>query len=166
MEKLQQWRAALQAWFRGLARREQHAVLAGAGACALLLLLAAWLPVERRVASLAQRVQDKQADLAWLQAVEPQLSALQRSSATAHGESLVVLVDRVARETGIGHSLSGSQPGDDGSLSVRLEQVPFDGFVNWAGELVQHHGVRVVSASIDGSAGVGTVGATIVLRGP
>jgi type II secretory pathway component PulM len=49
---------------------------------------------------------------------------------------------------------------------VRLEQVPFDSLVNWAGQLVQRHGVRVVSASIDGGGNVGLVSATFVLRGP
>lgn len=164
MDQLNKWRESLAAWYRGLAQREQRAVLAGAGAVALLLVLAVWLPVERRVAGLEQRVQVKQADLAWLQSVAPQLNALRDSPAAASGESLVVLVDRVARQTGIERSLRGSQPGDDGTLSVRLEQVPFDALVNWAGELVQHHGVRVVSANVDGGASVGTVGATFVLR--
>ena len=164
MDPLNKWRASLEAWFAGLAQREQRLVLAGAGACALLLVLAVWLPVERRVAGLEHRVQTKQADLAWLQSVGPQLAALRDSPAAASGESLVVLVDRVARDTGIARSLRGSQPGDDGTLSVRLEQVPFDALVNWAGELVQHHGVRVVSANIDGGATIGTVGATFVLR--
>jgi len=163
MDALQKWRAALLAWFRGLARREQRAVLAGAGACALLLLFAAWLPVERRVAALEHRVHEKQSDLAWLQAVQPQLAQL-RDAPAASSESLVVLVDRVARETGISRSLRGSQPGEGNTLSVRLEQVPFDALVNWAGQLAQQHGVSVLTASIDGGAGVGTVGATIVLR--
>ena len=121
MDALRKWQATLSNWFRGLAQREQRAVLAGAGACVLLLLLALWLPVERRVANLERRVHTKQADLAWLQSVAPQLSALRNSSAAGNGESLVVLVDRVARATGIARALSGSQPGDDGTLSVRLE---------------------------------------------
>jgi general secretion pathway protein M len=164
MDQLNKWRASIEAWYRGLALREQRMVLAGTGACVLLLVLAVWLPVERRVSGLEHRVQVKQADLAWLQSVAPQLNALRDSPAAASGESLVVLVDRVARQTGIERSLRGSQPGDDGSLSVRLEQVPFDALVNWAGELVQHHGVRVISANIDGGASVGTVSATFVLR--
>lgn len=163
MDTLQKWRTALEAWFHGLARREQQMVLAGAAACALLLLFAAWLPVERRVAALEHRVHEKQADLAWLQSVAPQLATL-RDAPAASGESLVVLVDRVARDTGISRSLRGSQPGEGNTLSVRLEQVPFDALVNWAGLLVQQHGVSVVTASIDGGAGVGTVGATFVLH--
>jgi general secretion pathway protein M len=164
MDQLRKWRASLEAWFRNLAQREQRMVLAGAGACVLLLVLAIWLPVERRVSTLEHRVQTKQADLAWLRAVAPQLATLRNSAPAAGGESLVVLVDRVARDTGIARSLRGSQPGEDGTLSVRLEQVPFDALVNWAGELVQHHGVSVISANIDGSASAGTVGATFVLR--
>jgi general secretion pathway protein M len=163
MDALQKWRAALETWFRNLARREQLMVLAGAGACALLLLFAAWLPVERRASALEQRVHQKQSDLAWLRSMAPQLADL-REAPAASNESLVVLVDRVARETGISRSLRGSQPGEGNTLSVRLEQVPFDALVNWAGQLVQQHGVSVVTASIDGGAGVGTVGATFVLR--
>jgi len=164
MDQLHAWLAALRKWHAGLAQREQRAVIAGAVACIAVLLLAAWLPLERRVSALEKRVQGKQADLAWLQSVAPQLNALRNSSAAAGGESLVVVVDRVARETGIARSLSGSQPGDDGTLHVRLEQVPFDALVTWTGELVQRHGVRVVAANIDGGAGAGIVGATFVLR--
>jgi type II secretory pathway component PulM len=158
--------ARVKDWYAGLAQREQYAVLAGAAASVALLLFAAWIPVERRVSHLQDSVRTKQADLAWLQSVAPQLGALRNTAADASGQSLVVLVDGVARQTGIARSVAGSQPGDDGTLSVRLEQVPFDSLINWAGELVQHHGVRVVSANIDGGAGVGSVSATFVLRGP
>jgi type II secretory pathway component PulM len=158
--------ATVKNWFRGLAQREQYAVLAGAAAAAVLLLFALWLPVERRVSHLEDSVRSKQADLAWLQSVAPQLGALRNAPPAPGGQSLVVVVDGVARTTGIARSVAGSQPGDDGTLSVRLEQVSFDALITWAGELVQHHGVRVVSASIDGGTGVGSVSATFVLRGP
>ena len=158
--------ATVKAWFYGLARREQYMVLGGGVVCVIVLLFALWFPVERRVSHLQDSVRTKQADLAWLQSVAPQLPALRNSASSNGGQSLVVVVDGVAHETGIARAVSGSQPGDDGTLNVRLEQVPFDSLVNWAGELVQHHGVRVVSANIDGSATVGSVSATFVLRGP
>lgn len=158
---------ALLTWFRGLAQREQRAVLIGLVACAALLLLAVLLPFERRVAQSERTVQTKQADLLWLKSVAPQLASLKNTAAaTTRGESLVVLADRVARETGIARSLTGSQPIGNGDLSVRMEHVAFDSLVNWAGELVQHHGVHIVSATIDGSANAGAVGATFVLRAP
>ena len=155
----------LEAWFRSLAARDQRMVALGGAAAVLLLLLGAWLPVERRVSHLEQQVQTRQADLAWLQSIGPQLAALRDRPSGASGESLVVLADRVAHETGIARSLS-TQAGGDGTLSVRLEQVAFDSLLNWAGELVQRHGVRVVSASIDSGASSGMVSAMIVLRAP
>ena len=158
--------ATVKNWFKGLAQREQYAVLAGAAASVALLLFAAWMPVERRGSHLEDSVRTKQADLAWLQSVAPHLGVLRNAASSSSGQSLVVLVDAVARQTGIARSVAGSQPGDDGTLSVRLEQVSFDSLIAWAGELVQHHGVRVVSANIDGGTAVGSVSATFVLRGP
>lgn len=153
---------AIRAWFGSLAAREQRVVALGAAAAVLLLLFAAWLPVERRVARLDQQVRTRRADLAWLQSIAPQLGEL-RARPAGGSESLVVLADRVAHETGISRALN-TQAGSDGTLSVRLEQVAFDSLLNWAGELVQRHGVRVVSASIDSGANAGMVSATIVLR--
>jgi len=154
---------AIKAWYASLAAREQRVVAFGAVAALLVLLVGGWLPVERRVSRLEQQVQTRRADLAWLQSIAPQLATLRERPVGTGGESLVVLADRVAHETGISRSLN-TQSGSDGTLSVRLEQVAFDSLLNWAGELVQRHGVRVVSASIDSGAGSGMVSATIVLR--
>jgi type II secretory pathway component PulM len=156
--------SALQDWFRSLAQREQRAVLLGAAAAVLVLLLGVWLPVERRVARLEAQVETRQADLAWLQTVAPQLDALRSSPHGTGNESVIALADRVAHETGIARALN-TQAGADGTFSVRLEQVAFDSLLNWAGELVLRHGVRIVSATIDGTANAGMVSATIVLRG-
>ena len=82
--------ATLRNWYRGLAQREQYAVIAGAAACLAVLLLAAWIPVERRVSHLEQSVRTKQADLAWLQSVGPQLGALRSAASVSGGQSLVV----------------------------------------------------------------------------
>jgi type II secretory pathway component PulM len=155
---------ALQTWFKSLAQREQRAVLLGAAVALLVLLLGVWLPVERRVSRLETQVQTQQADLAWLQTVAPQVSALRTRSPGIGNESLVALADRVAHETGIARALN-TQAGGDGTFSVRLDQVAFDSLLNWAGELVLRHRVRIVSASIDGSPNAGMVSATIVLRG-
>jgi general secretion pathway protein M len=152
-------------WFHSLAPREQRVVLLGSAAAAALLLLGILLPFDRHVARLEQRVQTRQADLAWLQSVAPQLGALRATARTANGVSLVVLVDRVARESGIARSLT-SQSNGDGALSVRVEQVAFDTLLNWAGELVQRHGVRVISASIEAGSNPGLVSASFVLAPP
>jgi type II secretory pathway component PulM len=155
--------SAFRDWFWSLAQRERRMVMFGAAAAVLVVLLGVWLPVERRVSQLQARVQTRQADLAWLQSVAPQLGELHSGSAGAGNESVVALADRVAHETGIARALN-TQAGSDGTFNVRLEQVAFDSLLNWAGELVLRHGVRIVSATIDGSPNAGMVSATIVLR--
>jgi general secretion pathway protein M len=155
---------ALRAWFAALAPREQRTLRIGAVAVVVVLLFGALLPFERRVNTAQQRVSTKQSDLAWLQSMGPQLAQLRATLPIASHESLVVLVDRIARETGIARSVAGSQPSGDGSLSVRIEQVPFDALAGWAGALVQRYGVHITSASVEGAAAGGLVNASFVLR--
>jgi general secretion pathway protein M len=152
-------------WFRSLSPRDQRVVLIGMPAAAAVLLVGILLPFDRRVARLEERVQVRQADLAWLQSIAPRLGALRSTARTGSPESLVVLVDRVARTTGIARSLT-SQSNGDGALSVRVEQVAFDTLLSWTGELVQRHGVRVISASIDAGNNPGLVSASFVLAPP
>jgi len=156
--------AALRAWFEKLAPREQRVVLIGAVLAGCMLLFGALLPLERKVAATRERVLTKQADLVWMRGVAPRLVALRNVGLHGSGESLVVLVDRVARETGIARALTGSQPGTDGTLSVRLEQVSFDALATWLATLQQQHGAHVVSSTIDRTATAGVVSATVVLR--
>jgi type II secretory pathway component PulM len=156
---------ALSAWFQALGSREQRTVQIGAAAAVLLVVFGALLPFERRVGVAQQRVAAKQVDLAWLQSLGPQLVQLRSAAPVASShESLVVLVDRLAREAGIARTLAGSQPSGDGSLSVRLDQVPFDALAVWAGALVQRYGVHIASASVDGAGPGGLVNASFVLR--
>ena len=156
---------SLRARFEALAPREQRTVLVGGVVVLLLLLLGVLLPFERRVGSAQQRVTQKQSDLAWLQSLGPQLEQLAMSPRIQNsGESLVVLVDRAARERNIAGQLAGSQPVGDGGLSVRFEQVPFDALAAWSASLVQRAGVHIVSATVESTAASGLVSASFVLR--
>lgn len=153
-------------WYAGLAQREQRIVALGAAAAAVLLLLAIVLPLHSKAVALEQRIATKQTDLAWMQAVAPALMAAGPLPAAANPqESLVVLVDRSARESGLAQSLTGSQPSGDGGLRVQLEKAPFNAMVTWLARLAQTNGVRVESASVDMAGEPGLVNAGVVLRG-
>lgn len=156
---------SLRSWFAGLAPREQRTVLVGAVAAALVLLLAVFLPLERAVTHQREQLARAEADLEWMRGVAPQLQPLLRSGAGAGAahEPLVVLVDRVAREAGMARSVS-SQPGEGGSLNVRLEGVPFDALVRWMGALAMNYHVGIRSANIDAT-GPGLVSASLTLAG-
>ena len=151
-------------YLQGLQPRERRMVVAGAIAAVLLIIVATVLPLQRSVAAVEQRVERKREDLQWLRSMAPQLAGLQGSGPPALRESLVVVVDRSARESGLAKSLVGSQPSGDGGLNVRLDQTPFDTLIAWLSQLRERYGVRVDSATIDAGKGSGNVTATLVLH--
>ena len=155
----------MRSWYAKLSERERHMVLVGGIVAGVLLLLAIVLPLSRNIAQARQRVSNKQADLAFIQNAVPQLaSAGPGMGAAATGESLVVLIDSSARESGLGKSLSSSQPTPDKGLRVRLDHVPFDALVAWLARLSQSHGVSVESAEIESAGEAGFVNAGLVLK--
>ncbi len=89
-----------------------------------------------------------------------------QSPRTRSNESLITLIDRVARETGVAQSLTGSQSSGNGGLRVRAEKAGFDALVAFLGTLATQHAVIIDSAVIESTGTVGIVNATLVLRKP
>jgi general secretion pathway protein M len=149
--------------FAALSARERRLVTAGGVLAVILFVVGILIPLDRSVAHAQQRLAKKHADLAWMQSVAPELAAAAPPPA-ATGESLLVIIDRSARESGLAGALSGSEPGGPGSLSVRLEKAPFDTLIAWLARLALQNGVSVDSATIEKAGAPGTVNAAIVLR--
>jgi general secretion pathway protein M len=155
----------MRAWYANLAARERKLVLFGGIAGLVLLVLAVLLPLNRSISQARQRVTNKQNDLVFIQAAVPQLAGAGPASGNvADGESLVVLVDSSARESGLGKALASSQPTGDKLLRIRLDRAPFDALVAWLARLSQQHGVRVESAEIESAGEAGLVNAGLVLK--
>jgi len=144
-------------------QRERRMLALGAIAAAAIFLFGVLMPLNRSVTHAQQRLAKKHADLAWMRAVAPEIAASAPPPA-ANGESLLVIVDRSARESGLAKALAGSEPGGPGSLSVRLEKAPFDQLITWLAHLSQQNGVIVDSATIEKTGAPGLVNAAIVLR--
>ena len=155
----------MRAWYANLADRErrfvQHRRHRRVRAAAAGIIL----PLNRSIAQARQRVPTNRP-------ISPSSRARRRSSRAAgpaspgqRCESLVVLIDSSARESGLGKSLSSSQPTGDGGLRIRLDHAPFDGMVAWLARLSQQHGVRVESAEIEPAGEPGLVNAGLVLKG-
>lgn len=145
--------------------RERRMVMFGGIAAVALILLGIVLPLDRSVWSAQDRIGKKQADLAWMQTVSPELSAAGPAvSKPATQESLIVVVDRAAREAGLGKSLTSSEPSGPGGLRVRLEKAQFGIVVGWLARLSEQHGIQVESATMDTAGEPGTVNAGLVLR--
>ena len=130
-------------------------------------MLCCWrviLPLNRNIAQARQRIAKKQVDLAFIQNAMPQLAGRRARRQRGDPDTIVVLIDTSARESGLGKSLSSSQPTGDGGVRLRLDHAPFDGIVAWLARLSQQHGVRVESAEIEAAGEPGLVNAGLVLR--
>jgi general secretion pathway protein M len=155
----------MNAWLQSLSERERRMVIFGAIGAVALVIFAVVFPLSRSVASAHERIEKKQQDLTWMKGVAPQLAAVGPIAAPPESqESLIVLIDRSARELGLGGSLTSSEPSGQGGLRVRLEKAPFDIMVGWLARLADQNGIRVESATVDGAGEPGVVNASIVLR--
>src|SRR6204780_3893761 len=154
---------AILQYYAKLSAREQRIALIGGIAALLLLILAIVLPLQRHVGTVEQRVERKRDDLLWLRSMAPQLVGLRTSGPPPLRESLVVVIDRTARQSGLERALVGSQPSGDGGLNVRLEQTSFDGLMAWLSQLRENFGVRVESAVVEAGNAAGTANASLVL---
>jgi type II secretory pathway component PulM len=133
------------------------------GVVAALLLLYVIIQLDSSVSSAHKRILKKQADLTWMRANGPELAQVGHAPGGGQ-ESLLVIVDRSARESGLASALAGSDPAGPGALSIRLQKAAFDSLVPWLYRLSQQNGIRVDTASIESAGSPGLVNASIVLH--
>jgi len=145
-----------------LSERDRRMLLIG-GAIIIVLVIYVIVQLDTSVSSAHKRIKRKTEDLAWIQQAAPEIIATNPTGMSGN-ESLLVIVDRSARESGLDKSLAGSEPSGPGGLSVRLQKASFDQLVMWLSRLGQQNGIRVDSASIDNAGSPGLVNAAIVLH--
>ncbi len=147
-----------------LSERDRRTLLIG-GVVAALLLVYVVIQLDSSVSSAHKRILKKQTDLAWMRSVGPELAQNPGiRSQGGGGQSLLVIVDRSERESGLASALAGSGPSGPGGLSVRMQKAPFDTLVTWLERLGQQNGIRVDTASIESAGSPGLVNAAIVLH--
>jgi type II secretory pathway component PulM len=152
---------AVRDWYAAREPREQRVLLYGGIAAVLIVLFGVWFSLHTRLSAANARLETKRSDLAWLQA---QTFAANPTRSRRREESLVILIDRVARESGISAALAGSQQSGTNGYRVRLEKASFDGMVSFLNQLTLRNGVVVESAAVDATETSGIVNATLVLH--
>ncbi|HET9679007.1 MAG TPA: type II secretion system protein M [Gammaproteobacteria bacterium] len=163
------WQQA-RTWFFGLDTRERW--LVGAGGALLFITLLYILAIEPFVqskSSLADKVANREADLAWMQQTLPRIQNL-RGNAQTLGTlqgSLLAAVDASAKKNGLGNAIRTIQQDNNGrAVRIRLEAASFDAIVRWLNSLRSTYGVTVESISIDQGDAPGTVNASLTLQQP
>jgi general secretion pathway protein M len=152
-------------WYATQSPRDQRVLMIGSVVVAVILLGGSFLPLQRQLREAKSQLQQQQADLEWMKMVGPALAAAGPGpAAVATADSLVVLVDTSARESGLAQALTGTQPARDGSLRVQLEGADFNALTSWVSRLSTQHGVKIEAATITASNSPGAVSATVQLR--
>jgi general secretion pathway protein M len=155
-------------WFANLGERERWLVLGGGGMVFLLLLYAlAWLPLSHRVGDLRSTVQGQVALERWMEGAAAEVKRLRGSQGSvAAGQSLLSLVDRTAREGGLGPAVRRVEPDGIDKVRIQLEQAPFDDLIAWLETLVRQNRIRIDSVTAEGRDQPGVVNARVVLQAP
>jgi general secretion pathway protein M len=155
-------------WYRGLQPRERVIVLCGAVlVVATALYLFALQPFYSALGAREASVSKKEADLAWMRSVAGEMQALAASQpmvAVPTDESLVVLIDRTAREAGLASALTGQTPSGETGIRVRLESASFDRAMMWLANLELSHRISIESATFDRTSSPGLVNINLVLN--
>ena len=87
-----------------LSERDRRTLLIG-GVVAALLLLYVVIQLDSSVSSAHKRIVKKQTDLAWMRTAAPELAATGGVHIGTNGQSLLVLIDSSARESGLASAL-------------------------------------------------------------
>ncbi len=160
MQKLKEWFATLQP-------RERIAVsVAGALVALMVVYVFGLAPFYRSVNTLEASVTTRKADLAWIRSNSPEVQALVMSQPqlAPSGESLVLLVDRTAREAGLGGSLTNQTPTGATGIKVNLQDAAFDTLMVWLSGLQLTQGITIESATINRAAQPGLVNVSLELN--
>lgn len=152
-------------WLSRYNRREQTVMLVGGIAVVLYILWKAVLvPVsewrEQQVRS--NNAVSQSLGRVELLAAQMRQAEQQAQSATRNDSNLSSLVDSSLRANNL--SMSGFQPGTGGQVRVRLDEVPYDRFMQWLYEMEYEHDVSVVDFSMAGASEQGRVTVNIRLQ--
>ena len=151
--------ARLQAWYGTLEAREQRVVRIAVPALLALVAIGIVWQLHAVVNRTERRVAAKRADLAYLQAVLPELRGVPVPQ--DGGQSLVVIVDRTTRDAGLAANLRGAEPSGVAGVRVRLEGASFESFVQWLVRVQREHGFVVQAATLEKTDTPGRVNANI-----
>jgi general secretion pathway protein M len=158
---------SLRAWYASLQQREQRVVAVGAVALGLIVLVGGiLLPLQSAVSNAVKGRETRREDLAWMRANMPEIRASGNLIPPPTGEAPVVLVDRVARESGLASALRGTQPSTSGGVRVQLEAASFDAMMPWLDALDRRYGLAIESITVDRTPTPGLVNASINFSPP
>jgi general secretion pathway protein M len=152
-------RERLEAWYAALNSREQLIVRIGAIAGGLLLVVGIVLRLHGVVQTAEKRVATKRAAVSYIQGVLPELRDVPPPAGA--GQSLVAVIDRTTRDSGLNVNLKGTEPSGTSGVRVRLESASFAQLLLWLLKVEQEYGLSIQAATLERTDAPGRVNASL-----
>lgn len=152
-----------------LSLREKRIVTAGSIAAFILLFyLLIWAPISNKAASLRTQIEKDAKLLSWMQAADNRIQILQQSlhpSSSISSKSMLSIIQNEINQPGFAKNLSALRQVDNHSVQINLQNVPFDGLINWLTQLSKSNGLQVTQMAVAPTTTSGLVTAEIILKG-
>lgn len=151
----------VQAYLDGLNPRERRLVIGGAAFLMLFMLYQIlWAPFANGVSDMQTKVNKQQQNLIWMQQAADEVRSLKGSSGSRsniQSGSLLGMIEKTARESGLGSSIRKVQPEGQKGVRMWMDKVAFDAVMNWLNKLQSKQGVSVSSFSAEQTSDPGRV---------
>jgi len=128
-----------------------------------------WDPIHQRHGKYQRQILEQRQLLQWMQARGAEAKQLMshsptQSSKPKHQGSLLSLVDRLAKQAGLGDGLKRVEPVGKTGVRLWLEDVDFNHLSQWLDTLSGQHGAEVDTAAIDRAESPGRVNARLLIK--
>jgi len=159
-------------YWQQLKPRERIILILLAGVIGIVLLYVAVLePYQLEVEQLETRIAKQEKDIQWMHYASQEIKQLQGGSARnggknlRKGQSLLVLVDRTAKQNKLASSMKRVEPDGTKRVRVWLEKASFDDVTKWLVKLQRDYQLEVESAVFDKTEDNGRTNVRLVFLG-
>ncbi|WP_196139291.1 type II secretion system protein M [Aliikangiella sp. G2MR2-5] len=154
----------LKQWFESLDEKEQKLVLVLSVFILLVMIFFALVkPINDQVGKLESKVKGQERIIAqWSDSIPKILASGGRGSGATSSQSLSSVVTASTRQFNL--RVSRVQEKNSGELQVWFDNVPFNDFMNWIGELGNRYKVSVASVNIRSKDRNGLISIDVKLR--
>lgn len=156
-------------WFNDLPERDKWIFSVGSiGALIFCIYILVWEPLVKDIDTLTTSVQNQKEDFIWMQSAVREINTIRDSAKQAQvksrgSQSLIGLVDELARSNQLGNAIQRIQPNQTSGVQVWLKHAVFDDVLNWLVALSEY-GVIAANIKLRGQNEPGLVNVEVILK--
>lgn len=157
------------AWLDSLNPRERRLVIGGGIFLGVFILYqVTWAPFSSGVEKMQSKVNKQQQDLIWMQQASEEVRGLKGGSGNtqrSHSGSLLGLIEKTARQKGLGSAIRKVQPEGQNGVRVWMDKAAFDTVMSWLDELQVKQGISITNFTAERTATEGRVNVRLLAQG-